>query len=312
MIEPLDVLREMAKNLIMGNTAIAHLRERLGGGRTTGFLDVPAALEHTRTIFSRYQGGLAGIGLDESWWQGKRTLEIGPGATLGVQLLQVAAGVSKADAIDRFPDVQFTRQSAQFYETLLAGLPDSQRALCGNEYRTSAGLPVFTCDRIGYHADCPLETVDRRVPRSYDIALAHFALEHVTDLGAGIAALSRVLKPGGLCVFICHLVSLGGVHNHETEPLRLLYYSDTVWHLMFGNRGGSNRVRASGYRQVLQAHNFKILSFDILERLPVDQLTPVKARFNRRFTDLEDEDLSILKFRLVGRLTSDSPGCEGS
>jgi SAM-dependent methyltransferase len=262
---------------------------------------VPAALAHTRTIFSRYEEGLAGIGLDESWWRGKQTLEIGPGATLGVQLLQVAAGASRADAIDRFPDVQMTRQSAPFYEALLAGLPDGQRTLCEGEYRTAGGLPAFACDKIGYHADCPLETVDRRLPKVYDIALSHFALEHVTDLDAGITALSRVLKPGGLCVFVCHLVSLGGVHNHETEPLRLLYYSDTIWSLMFSNRGGSNRVRASGYTQALQERGFEVLAFEVLDRLPGDEVSRIRPHLDPQFRELDDDDLAILKFRLVAR-----------
>jgi SAM-dependent methyltransferase len=303
MIEPLDVLREMAKNLVMGNRAVARVRERLGGGRTTGLFDVPAALAHTRTIFSRYQEGLASIGLDESWWHGKHAVEIGPGATLGVQLLQVAAGTSRADAIDRFPDVQVTRQSAQFYEALLAGLREDQRALCAREYRTSGGLPVFAFDTIGYHADCPLEDVDRHLPKVYDIALSHFALEHVTDLDAGITALARVLKPGGLCIFFCHLVSLGGVHNHETEPLRLLYYSNATWNLMFSNRGGSNRVRASGYRRLLQERGFEVLAFEVLDRLPDQEVSRIRPQLDRQFRGLADDDLATLKFRVVARLT---------
>ena len=198
MIEPLDMAREMAKNLVMGNQAMARVRERLGGGRTTGSFDVPAALEHVRTIFRRYQEGLGTAGLDPSWWHGKHTIEIGPGATLGVQLLQVAAGVAKAHAIDRFPDVQHTRPAAQLYESLLTDLADAQRALCQNEYRTSAGLPVFAFDKIQYDGDCPLETAGQRLKREYDVALLHFALEHVANLRAGISALARILKPGGL------------------------------------------------------------------------------------------------------------------
>jgi len=309
--ETLHILKEMTKNAVMANRALAGLRQRSGGGRTTGFLDVPAALAHTHAIIEHYRVGLRAAGCDDGWWAGRRVLEVGPGATLGVQLLQVAAGADAAHAVDRFSDLQYTRAAAEYYERLLADLPEPGRSRAHEEYLPEPGVPGFAFQRIAYFGECRLETAPSRLAPGYDLAVSHFAIEHVADLQAGIRALACLLRPGGLCVLVCHLVSLGGVYNYETEPLRLLHYSDTTWNLMFSNRGGSNRVRASGYREALAASGFEIVAFDTLERLPPGDLQRVRPHLAPRFRALDDDDLSIVKFRLVARRSSHRTGVAG-
>jgi hypothetical protein len=72
---------------------------------------------------------------------------------------------------------------------------------------------------------------------------------------------------------------------------------------MFSNRGGSNRVRASGYRRLLQERGFEVLAFEVLDRLPDQEVSRIRPQLDRQFRGLADDDLATLKFRVVARLT---------
>lgn len=316
------VAAEIAKNLLMGSRVVAALRSRTSSGRMPiGRSDLDASHAHTRYVWARYAAALRAAGLvpddsgsrdsgrddsgrDDSgsggWWRGKTTLEIGPGTHLGIQLLLVAEGVTRADALDRFGGVLAGEDERQLYRRLLDGQPPEGRQRVEAALSVNADRVAFG-DAVRYYRGVRLEDAPASITQRYDVILAHEAIEHVEHLDRGIQSVSHLLAPGGHCVFVCHLTSLGGVYNHESEPLRLLYYSDLVWSLMFSNRGGSNRVRASGYRDLLTRHGFEILSLSVLERLPAADLARVKPHFVRRFRDLPDDDLSILSFSVVAR-----------
>ena len=70
---------------------------------------------------------------------------------------------------------------------------------------------------------------------------------------------------------------------------------------MFSNRGGSNRARAYRYRDLLESHGLRVLAFEVLETLDDAQLASAKPRFAPVFRALSNEELRILKFRIVAR-----------
>ena len=52
------IIREIAKNVIMGNRFLKGFRNKMSSGRTTGGLDVDKALIHSLSIFNQYKSGL--------------------------------------------------------------------------------------------------------------------------------------------------------------------------------------------------------------------------------------------------------------
>ncbi len=303
------IIREVAKNVIMGNRFLKGLRNKINSGRTTGALDVDKAFKHSLSIFEHYKLGLKEAGLDDHYFEGKTLLEIGPGANLGVELSFIGDGVAEVYALDRFTDVQSTSKEAALYERIIAQLSEEQRKKITGVYKTENNLPVFIGDKINYLGNCSLEDVlakftdeDGGINLKVDVIVSHLALEHVANLSKGIYSVARLLKPGGICIFICNLKSLGGVYKHEDEPLRLLYYSEKLWQRMFSKRGGSNRVRANGYKKQLEVNNLSVLSFNVLERMPLPELKKIKRLFDDQFKNLTNEELSILKFRLVAQM----------
>jgi SAM-dependent methyltransferase len=310
--ENVSILKEIGKNIVMGNFLLKALRNKIASGRTTGALDVDTASRHSLDIFNQYQLGLEDAGLDPEYFKGKSILEIGPGSNLGVQLNFIARGATSAFALDRFPDVQSTEKEAAIYEKIFDHLNDNQKELLKDTYKTENNIPVFMGNKIQYFGNCSLEKALRKfsdedgdIVTKFDVVVSHLALEHVANLNKGIYSVKKILNTGGICIFICNLKSLGGVYNHVNEPLRLLNYSEKLWRRMFSKRGGSNRVRAYGYRKRLEVNNFKILSFKILESMSAADLKKAKRHFNDRFASLTNEELSILKFRIVAKLGSE-------
>lgn len=307
--EKISNSREIVKNIVMGNSFLKAIRNKINSGRTTGAMDVESTFKHVQEIFNQYNLGLADAGLPSNYFEGKSVLEIGPGSNLGVQLNFVGAGASQVYALDRFNDVQSTSKEADLYERILSSMSDKQKERCAEVYKTENDLPLFFGDKITYMGDCPLENVVERftdddgdITMQFDVIVSHLALEHVANLTKGIFSVGRLMKPGGICIFICNLKSLGGVYNHENEPLRLLYYSESMWQRMFSKRGGSNRVRAHGYKKRLEVNNFSVMSFNVLERMEPTELKKIKKHFDDQFKALTTEELSILKFRIVGQM----------
>lgn len=309
--ECVSIGREMVKNVLMGSRVVAAIRSRGSSGRMPiGRSDVAATHAHTMRVWDQYAEALRAAGLGNhqagngwrggGWWTGKAVLEIGPGTNLGVQVALLAAGAARADALDRFGGVLAGEAERELYQRFIDGLDEEDRQRIARALVID-GSGVAFGDTVRYYKGVRLEEASEHISQQYDVILAHESLEHVEHLDPGIRSVWRLLNPGGLCVFVCHLASLGGVYRHETEPLRLLYYPDFLWRLMFSSRGGSNRVRASGYRRTLAHHGFEILSFSVLERLSASDLGAVKPHFARRFRDLGDDDLAILKFSVVAR-----------
>lgn len=303
------IAREMFKNIVMGNSFLTGIRNKIASGRTTGALDIERSHKHVLSIFEQYTLGLKDAGLSPDYFKGKTILEIGPGSNLGVELCFIGKGAKRAYALDRFKDVQSTPKVAELYERIIQQMPEEEKVRVKAVYKTEKGLPVIDENMVSYLGECALEDVLSKFKHpsgncslKVDVVVSHLALEHVAKLSKGIFMVSQMLNPGGICIFTCNLKSLGGVYMHHTEPLRLLNYSESLWQKMFSERGGSNRVRAFGYRKRLEVNNFSILSFEVLEKMSLEELDKIRWNFDRKFRSLSNDELCILKFRIVGKL----------
>jgi SAM-dependent methyltransferase len=299
-MDPLIIVREIIKNLLMGNPLFRFFRTKIGDGRTTGILDTNAAFQYCTEIVDQYQQGLRDAGLDPNYFENKNILEIGPGANLAVQVNLILQGAARAYAIDRFSEARHTHKEAEIYEKLFQFFQTKSKVNPATFYKLNDQSPIFIGDKIKYFDSCGIENADRIFSKEFDVVVSHLALECIKDLSQGIHTISKIIKPGGICIFICNLKSLG-VFGRGNEPLRLLNYSNKLWKWMYSNRGGPNRVRAYGYHSLLKLNHFKILNFVVLDRMQQAELDQTKTAFNKQFKKLSDDELSILEFRIVAQ-----------
>ena len=295
-----SVALEIFKNALMGQRWIRGLRSRISAGRTTGALDVDASISHVLGIYDQYVAGLADIGLDSDFLEGRAILEIGPGAHLGVELKFLGAGAREVYAVDRFTDLQNPAWQRSIYQGLIELMEPRERERCEGALLEGDGTCVLSPEKIKYWGGRALEDSLER-PAQFDLVVSHQALEHTADLERSTASISRLLKPGGYCVHICNLRSLGGVYRFEEEPLALLRPSPRLWKWMFSNRGGSNRARASEYKRLFAENALEIRNFEVLDRMSDGEVEDYRPHLHLHYRELPTDDLAILRFRVVAQ-----------
>lgn len=234
---------------------------------------------------------------------GRRVLELGPGADLGVGLLLLHLGVARYDALD----VHRLAASAPpaFYDRLLArleiptGLPpeleaDRPAADAGGERpeleRQLALALRGDGDRL--HYVCRPE-FDPAVfgDRTIDLVVSQAAFEHFDDVPAVVRGLSKVVKPGGLLVAEIDLQT----HTRwirERDPLNIYRYGDGLYDL-FRFRGSPNRVRPHEYAACLAHSGWERIVLVPDRTTPADYLAATRPRLAARFRD-EGESLGHL------------------
>ncbi len=296
----LAVVREVGKNLVMGSSGMARARSRMGAGRTMAALDVPAAVARAQAIFRQYLVGLAEAGWDRGRLRGAHVVEIGPGPNLAVALQFIAAGAGRVIALDRFPELRQRPREIEIYARLMASFSAEDRVLAGRALRPAGVGPGVDPQAISYLGDCPIEASGTIAAATADLVVSHVALEYVWDLDAAVAAIRRILRPGGLSIHVCSLASQGGVPDHEDRPLGLLEYSPRLWRLMFSNRG-VNRVRASELRKRFIDGGLDEVACTVLQALPLAQVQAARPLLHGAFAALSDYDLATLRLRLVSR-----------
>ena len=193
---------------------------------------------------------------------GRRVLELGPGADLGVGLHLLHLGAARYDALDvhnlaaSVPPTFYDRLLTRLYaaEPSRPGTPrdrpelDSaepertelerqlERALRGNGDRLHyVCRPDFDPSIFGEGA--------------IDLVVSQAAFEHFDDVAAVTRNLSRAVKSGGLMVAEIDLQT----HTRwirERDPLNIYRYGDGLYNL-FRFRGSPNRVRPHEYAAYL-------------------------------------------------------------
>jgi SAM-dependent methyltransferase len=211
-----------------------------------------------------------------------------------------AAGARRVIAIDGFPELRQRPREAEIYARLMASFAPEARARACRALRPEGVGPGVDPLAISYLGDCRLEASGAIPAASADLVVSHVALEYVWDLDAAVAAIQRLLRPGGLSIHVCSLASQGGVPDHEDRPLGLLEYSPRLWRLMFSNRG-VNRVRAPELRKRFADGGLDEVACTVLQALPLAQVQAARPRLHAAFAALSDHDLATLRLRLVSR-----------
>lgn len=265
------------------------------GGIRGGAMDHDDAVAYVRRIFAKIDELVTAHG----GWTGRRVLECGPGDSLGVGLLALAAGASSYCAIDRFP-VEFDMASERrVFQILLDGMDGESRArveaaieLLADGYRVRDG-------RLTYFNSISLEEASRRFAQErFDVIFSNAVLEHVGDLESSLRSMRELLVPGGVML---HDVDLRSHQRFEKHPLHFLEYSPSLWRAMTSNTGEPNRCRLPAYLAILQHLGFEDVQVRVTQRFDEDLVTRVRPRLAAAFRDLSPEDLGVAVFIVTAR-----------
>jgi len=287
---------EIAKNTLFAIPLLRVLRYRLLGSRSATEAD-SASRGNAAAYVALCEGLLMAGHEPREWLVSRRVLEIGPGAWLDLGLRVLALGAAEYWAIDRFADLA-KRAAVEHYQQFLAEMPISQREKC-EEVLVLGDSSVSFRGPIRYWPNTPIEACES-LPRDYfDLIYSHAVLEHAFNLDQTFAAMSRLLRVGGLAIHIVDVSTHGQLAQMSGDSLAMLRYPDWLWHLMSSNRGYPNRKRPSEYLAMAQKHGLSVLVYKPRGVLDKAFVAKVKPRLNERFRQYSDEDLQPLSFVLI-------------
>lgn len=290
-------------------------------GATHKDWSVPISLAYINQVFEDY---LAYGGIPAEALEGKTVLEIGPGDNLGVALKFLAAGASQVCCIDKYYSVRDARYEQQVYAAL--------RAECGGigQQRFDAAITLANgvavkSERLKYIYGTGIEDAERLFPpASFDFVVSRAVLMEIHRPDAGLAAMARLLRPGGVMIHKiapCH--DYGIFTRNRYNPLEYLTVPDWLYERMSCDSGKPNRLFIPQYRDALtrsgcqvEFHITSVLGSDAKEFPPgvfriergvhysdetLALVHQIRPRLRRRFRELPDEELIVRGAVLAGR-----------
>jgi SAM-dependent methyltransferase len=239
--------------------------------------------------------------------EGLRLLELGPGDNLGLALRFLAAGAASVVCLDRFEVQQDEGHQRAIYRALLETLTPVEQARIHDLVQNGEGERLRVIRGIG------IEESDGHLgPESFDLIYSIAVMEHVYDSDDALAAMDRLLAPGGLLAHQIDLRDHGVFTQGGLHPLTFLTVPDWAYDRMERNRGGPNRRLVDYYRSRMRdlGYEYRLLIGRIVgadrdlqpykERLEygvdydetaLELVRRVRPKLIPRFRALSDEDL---------------------
>jgi SAM-dependent methyltransferase len=256
------------------------LRRRRGEG-----IDESAAAAYARAVADDYEilareAGVLGAG--DSLWRGKRVLELGPGDVLSVGLVALLRGAASYHAVDAFDIAsRAAERNAGVYRRVAAleGAPEAEGPT------RVAGAKI----------ERDLSSARAR-GLQFDVVISRAVLEHVADLEALFADLSRVVSDDAL---LLHKVDLRSHGMEQDSELDFLLFPERVYRRMAAHLDLPNRVRAGAYLELAERHRMRTLLLQSSHRARPDSLERVRGQLPSRFARLSDGELAVLGLWLV-------------
>jgi hypothetical protein len=249
--------------------------------------------------------------------------ELGPGDTIGISLMGLLLGASRAEALDVVRYANSSRNArilADLVELLRrrAAIPDDREfprvypMLPGYDFprflgddRMSAATDGARLERISaairgepsgidirYYV--PWQECWARESPGVDFVISQAALEHVDEIEAVHRSLAAALKTGGIVTHVIDFKSHGMTATWDGH----LQYGDLAWKVVRGRRPWLlNRRSPSEHLRAMETSGFEIV------RTWRTIVPPTIARSDlpHRFRDWSDEDRSTTVMVVAGR-----------
>jgi SAM-dependent methyltransferase len=271
------------------------VRHAVRGYRTPRLFDasqIARGVEYDISVVDGWMDCLKRYSLPDADLAGKRVLELGPGADLGVGLILLASGAEKYTARDIHNLA--ASASGEFYDRLFENLADRADidSLRHQLDLTRNGSPEKLC----YQCD-PKFDLSVLPDESIDLIVSQAAFEHFDDLHRTIGQMSKLARPGA--VLVCEIdLSTHTRWIRDRDPLNIYRYSDAFYN-MLKFRGSPNRVRPQAYREMLSYAGWDDIQQYPLAVLDEDYLGSVQPSLARQFKD--DAEMGALSVALCAR-----------
>jgi SAM-dependent methyltransferase len=256
----------------------------------------------------------------------EKTLEVGPGRSLGASILLSMAGVKESHTLDPFPNLDFdvnsfvsTLQSlsnATFFIRQIIDGPGKKhiKAISSFQETNNYDFTVPTCVDIDSNTfkvgNCTVKHFPGKYfeetgleSNFYDFVFSHAALEHVRDPEKCVKEMARLLRTGGVTA---HQIDLR-YHNNFEKPLEFLKFSDELWKekmeelCKYDKSLYMNRWRKSQWIESFKGNGFEIVEAETNMRCDSDKISELKPFMNEKFQNMEIDDIESIGMFLVAR-----------
>jgi SAM-dependent methyltransferase len=286
-VERPGLLIELAKNVASTFDPIREWIERRSARRAVEAQDHSRPFTLWQELFARTGGRLS--------VQDREVLELGPGRSLGLSLIFLAAGARRVYAVDRFRHLFWDRLDRRHIAGVLErldveGWPSAaaaRQAVRDLESERVSFDPDLLIYRQADGAALPLADA------SVDLTYSNAVLEHVHQPDAVARELARVTRRGGDSV---HEIDFRD-HFVEHNRLRFLEFSEWEWQLRARLRPGyTNRLRVGDFQNLFRQLGFELLSGKVTHLFEMEEVEAMRPRWTSRFRERSAEELSTAAY----------------
>jgi len=248
----------MKRRFQSGNTESLH-----GATHSLFFKDISESLDYINVQFDDY---LKYSGLSADQLKGIRVFELGFGDNVGVALKFIAAGAERAVCLDKYYSKRNLEHQRKIYKALRETLNDEQKERFDQAVDLSTGIELNP-ERVLCIYGTDVENADQLFSmKPFDLAVSRGAVQDIYEPAAALAAMDRILKPGGYQLHKIDLSDQGMFRDSDLNPLTYLTISEPVYKLMAIDSGKPNRKLMSYYGQQMSklGYNAKLLITGII------------------------------------------------
>lgn len=248
------------------------------------------------------------LGIAEGWAQNLRNysgeakplndkvvLELGVGPDLGTGTVLLAMGARKYFALD--VNNLAALASEKFYKRLCI------RISRNSDFNVDFAQEQIEKYRQGFDSKLRY-IVDKEfriseVPEEIDIVVSHAAFEHFDDIEKTVTAISSKVKKGAILIIHVDM----NTHTRwikDRDPLNIYRYSELFWNI-FKFRGAPNRERIPTYKKLFEKNNWIHIMIEPRAILEEEYVAKVLPTLDRKFCDLDTQEMRILSFMLIAR-----------
>jgi SAM-dependent methyltransferase len=226
---------------------------------------------------------------------GREVLELGPGRSLGLSLIFLAAGARRVIAVDRYRHLFWDEHDCDHLRRVLARLESENWTHADRATRAvraiQPGRVEFDPDYLVYRqadgAAMPLPA------DAVDLSYSNAVLEHVHRPATVVRELARVTRPGGDSI---HEIDFRD-HFDPVDRLRLLTFPEWEWQVRTRLRPGyTNRWRQTDFRDAFAAAGLYHHAGSVTNSVPADVAEARRAHMTRRFRARTSADLCTLSY----------------
>ena len=299
-------------------------------GWQSGQIGQPAVLSPPESGLARevtrsweiYANYLRYAGWDNRKVAGKRMLELGPGAHMGVPLLFAADGASYVAGLDKFVPLQTGTYFRTFYTRLRDTLTNAEKVNFDKAIRLEPKIELRPAQALYIYGKELSDSIDELGPGSYDLIASNAVIEEMYDPAPSFQAQDRLLRPGGVMVHKIDLRDYGMFTKYDFPALEFLTVPEWAYRRMAEASGQPNRLRVNDYRELVErlGYTYRIYVTWLLgvdhEIVPakekvrpevdypnasLEMIRDIRPRLAAPFRNLGESDLVILGIYLVAR-----------